>query len=252
MMSERTGNGYKPVSDRFHPVVRIGKTYRVLDLSAGYNPSSISLDPPSIGKWNERRSNMYTTTLFEGRRNIHMGLDFWVPAGTPVCSFADGEILFFRDNSRPGDYGPTIVTRHRLPRNLPVFGGAVHDKTLQKDQKMENNAYSVDNIASQTGQILPEMDGPDFAILYALFGHLDRKSLERFKPGDPLSAGQQIGQVGEEHENGGWAPHLHLQFSIVRPDKPDMPGVVSDDAHQKALRIYPDPQLLLGRFYPAG
>ena len=195
----------------FHPVIVVGEAYKVLDLSAGYDPAAISLDPPSIGRYNEKRRNMYTAGLFNGERNIHMGLDFWVPPGTPVHAFADGRVLCYRVNDRAGDYGPTIVTEHRLT-GIP-----------------EGNA--------------------DEIVLYALFGHLSRTSLDNIGEGKSLKRGDVFAFVGNEHENGGWVPHLHFQLSLVRPEEPDMPGVVSEADRAKALQTYPDPQLVTGRFY---
>ena len=216
----------------FHPVIDIGDTWEVLDLTKGYEPQAISLDPPSIGRYNEHRRRMYTTGLFKGVRNIHMGIDIWVPEGTPVCSFADGRVLFFRDNDNPGDYGPTIVTEHRVrlgphPPETKHLPGAKHP---------------------------PESTNPPESIhppesIYALYGHLSRKSLENVTEGMLLEAGQPFAEVGGAHENGGWVPHLHFQLSRERPPVPDLPGVVAPEDHEHALRMYPDPQLVLGRLY---
>lgn len=187
----------------FHPVIAIGEQYKVLDLTKGFDPTAISLDPPSIGRYNEKRPNMYNAELFDGKRDIHMGLDFWVPPGTPVHAFAGGTVLFLRDNDNPGDYGPTIVTQHSV------------------------------------GDV----------ILYALFGHLNCASLDHVRTGMLLHRGDVFAEVGNESENGGWIPHLHFQLSWIRPDQPDMPGVVSGEEHSDALKRYPDPQLVTGRFY---
>jgi peptidoglycan LD-endopeptidase LytH len=192
----------------FHPVIDIGDRWEVLDLSKGYHPESISLDPPSIGRYDEVRKNMYTTGLFKGVRNIHMGVDIWVPEGTPVCAFANGRVLFFCDNDQPGDYGPTIITEH-----------------------------------------LVALSGEKPAPLYALFGHLSRKSLEMVSEGMALKRGQCFAKVGGKHENGGWVPHLHFQLSRVRPALPDMPGVVASEDRNAALRTYPDPRLVLGQLF---
>lgn len=116
-MSDAQRSAFDPDAlkrQQFHPVIDIGEHWKVLDLTKGYHPEEISLDPPSIGRYNEIRRNMYNTGLFRGIRNIHMGIDIWVPAGTPVHAFADGKILSARDNANPGDYGPTIVTEHKL------------------------------------------------------------------------------------------------------------------------------------------
>ena len=47
----------------------------------------------------------------------------------------------------------------------------------------------------------------------SLWGHLAHEAMQRLKAGDRLEAGALVGQMGASTENGGWAPHLHLQLS---------------------------------------
>ena len=47
----------------------------------------------------------------------------------------------------------------------------------------------------------------------SLWGHLAHEALQRLKTGDRLDAGSLVGEMGASTENGGWAPHLHLQLS---------------------------------------
>jgi len=47
-------------------------------------------------------------------RNIHLGIDLWVEAGTDVLAVCDGEIHGFNDNNNFGDYGPTIILKHTI------------------------------------------------------------------------------------------------------------------------------------------
>lgn len=85
--------------------------------------------------------------------------------------------------------------------------------------------------------------------LYVLHGHLSAKSIAGKKPGDRFAKGEVIAWIGDREENGGWNPHLHFQLSYERPETCDMPGVVSMSDRERALRIYPDPQLVLGKLY---
>jgi len=84
--------------------------------------------------------------------------------------------------------------------------------------------------------------------IYALHGHLSRKSLDK-KPGQAIAYGEIIGWLGDETENGGWPPHVHFQLSLVAPESADMPGAVSDEDLEAALKIYPDPRSVLGPLY---
>ena len=53
--------------------------------------------------------------------------------------------------------------------------------------------------------------------------------------------------MGEEHENGGWPPHVHVQMSLHEPEDGDLPGVVKGEDREDALALYPI-QLICGRF----
>ena len=76
----------------FHPTVVFDAPYWVHDFT---RPSSEAWTAPylySVGRYDERRPEMYTTELFAGVRNHHVGLDLGAPAGTPVFAFASGEV----------------------------------------------------------------------------------------------------------------------------------------------------------------
>ena len=79
----------------------------------------------AIGRYNEDRTIYKGYSLFEGTkpsRRIHLGIDLWVHAGTPVYAPIAGQVHSFADNKAPGDYGPTIILEHHL--------GSIHFYTL--------------------------------------------------------------------------------------------------------------------------
>lgn len=84
------------------------------------------------------------------------------------------------------------------------------------------------------------------SILYALYGHLSLRSLYNSVPGKWVEAGDVVGWLGGHAENGHWHPHLHYQLSRTDPGEADMPGVVSDLARERAVKIYPDPEKVIG------
>jgi murein DD-endopeptidase MepM/ murein hydrolase activator NlpD len=85
--------------------------------------------------------------------------------------------------------------------------------------------------------------------LYSLYGHLNRKSLEGLTVGQKINLNQQIGSLGDIHENGHWPPHLHYQLMLdMEGYTGDYPGVGRYTEKDKWLRNIPDPGLLL-RFY---
>lgn len=71
----------------------------------------------AFGGYNEERNLYKRSTLFkataETERNIHIGLDLWIEAGTPVLAALDGVIHSFCFNKGLGNYGPTIILEHQ-------------------------------------------------------------------------------------------------------------------------------------------
>jgi murein DD-endopeptidase MepM/ murein hydrolase activator NlpD len=47
-------------------------------------------------------------------RSLHLGVDVWVPAGTPVAAPLPAVVHSLADNNNFGDYGPTIILQHDL------------------------------------------------------------------------------------------------------------------------------------------
>jgi len=66
-----------------------------------------------------RRSEVFGTsdTSF---RDIHLGVDIWTQAGTPIYVPLDGKVHSFQDNEGFGNYGPTIILSHDLG-DKPLF-----------------------------------------------------------------------------------------------------------------------------------
>lgn len=93
---------------------------------------------------------------------------------------------------------------------------------------------------------LEREDGPRWLLL----GHLSRASLRHSPVGRRVAAGDVVGWLGDQQENGGWPPHVHVQLSAGRPELADLPGAVRLDEREAARRRYPDPRGLLGPLYP--
>lgn len=107
--------------------------FYVFDFTNGYDPEIITDKDWGIGRYNEKRVDMYETELFEGERNVHMGIDIWAEAGQPVYSFYDGSVVYMRENDNPGDYGPTIIIKYRLnDQDLYALYGHLSCESLQR------------------------------------------------------------------------------------------------------------------------
>jgi murein DD-endopeptidase MepM/ murein hydrolase activator NlpD len=77
-----------------------------------------------IGGYNEHRtiysrSNHFDTV--EEPRRLHLGIDIWGPAETPIYNFYDATVHSFKFNDNFGDYGATIILKYQLD-GLTVHG----------------------------------------------------------------------------------------------------------------------------------
>jgi 4-aminobutyrate aminotransferase-like enzyme len=198
--------------------------HQVLDWSAGREPEEPPAGSVGIGRYCEDRS-VYTAAAFappdgsqdisadaahdgrDRRRTVHLGVDLFVPPGTPVRAPLDGVVHSAADNDAPLDFGPVVVLEHVTPAGVPFF---------------------------------------------TLYGHLSRDGLAGVTPGQPVRAGDVLGTVGTEAENGGWPPHVHVQVltalvglpTVAGPVK--VPGVAPRAELALWQSICPDPNLLLG------
>lgn len=72
----------------------------------------------AFGGYLERRRLYKRSDLFndeeEPERDIHIGLDIWAEAETPVLAALDGKIHSFDFNTGKGNYGPTIILEHDI------------------------------------------------------------------------------------------------------------------------------------------
>jgi murein DD-endopeptidase MepM/ murein hydrolase activator NlpD len=76
----------------------------------------------AYGGYNEIRNLYKRSTIFNEsdteERNIHIGLDLWIEAGTKVLSALDGKIHSFNYNTGLGNYGPTIIVEHLIENDV--------------------------------------------------------------------------------------------------------------------------------------
>ena len=108
-----------------------------LDLSAA-NPRLRGFDPadtPAFSAWietqlreagaayaaggyGENRQLYAMSRVFgsgeEQPRTLHLGIDLWLSAGTPVHAVLPGTVHSTADNAAFGDYGPTVILEHQL------------------------------------------------------------------------------------------------------------------------------------------
>lgn len=99
----------------------------------------------AFGGYNEHRNLYRRSDLFSAAeeeelvRNIHLGVDIWVPEGTAVLAALDGKIHSFKDNNNFGDYGPTIILEHHTEYGIfHTLYGHLSRRSLEGLTKGEN------------------------------------------------------------------------------------------------------------------
>lgn len=77
-----------------------------------------------VGGYNEHRTIYSRSEHFdtvEEPRRLHLGVDIWGPAETPIYNFYEAKVHSFKFNDNFGDYGATIILQYHLD-DLTVYG----------------------------------------------------------------------------------------------------------------------------------
>jgi len=94
-----------------------------------------------IGGYNENRKLYRRSEIFGGEeaRSIHLGVDVWGPAATPIYAALGGMVHSFAYNDNYGDYGATIVLLHQL--ETIAFHTLYGHLSLADISKLSEGAY---------------------------------------------------------------------------------------------------------------
>lgn len=171
--------------------------YVAIDLSASHT-NSLNLDLTNAEKFEEfvekylsenkakvafggylEKRNLYKRSekfndLNTADRNIHIGLDLWIKAGTSVLSALDGKIHSFQNNTGLGDYGPTIIVEHSIEDHTfyTLYGhlsaesliNKVKGQAVRKGEKIAelgNSSVNGDYAPHLHFQIIKNMEGQE-------------------------------------------------------------------------------------------
>ncbi len=137
----------------FYPVLAIDKSEFVpIDLSKN-NPKLSNVDfsntiafedyinhllksqnaAVAYGGYNEPRAIYQRSESFNSdisdERFIHLGIDLWTKAYTPICAPLKGKVHSFNNNLGLGNYGPTIILEHTIKKHrfYTLFGHLTKD-----------------------------------------------------------------------------------------------------------------------------
>jgi peptidoglycan LD-endopeptidase LytH len=95
-----------------------------------------------IGGYNELRTVYGRSNLFDSSdepRRLHLGIDIWGKAGTPIMAPIGGMVHSVAFNDNDGDYGATIILAHQL-QGISFYGLYGH-LSLADIQQIEDGNY---------------------------------------------------------------------------------------------------------------
>jgi peptidoglycan LD-endopeptidase LytH len=93
--------------------------------------------------------------------------------------------------------------------------------------------------------VLAHRVSPEVPAFHTLYGHLDRASLQRLRPGMQVRRGDLLGRMGPFPENGDWPPHVHLQLILDMLDRRgDFNGSCRPSQRDVWLSLCPDANLI--------
>jgi len=129
---------------------------------------------------------------------------------------------------------------------IDVFLDAYEKIYAPFDGKVISLKYNGEELDYGYTIILEQTVGETATKFYTLYGHLSKRSLELIEEGDLVKAGQAIGYIGDNTENGGWSPHLHFQImTTMLSCTSDFYGACEEGLWPLWEQICPDPNLLM-------
>ena len=131
-------------------VIKLPDEYWVFDFTRGPDPNFECPLDYQIGRYDEVRPGMYTHDLFEGKRDLHIGIDIGAPVGEAIHAFSDGVVHSMGINPEPGSYGPTIIIKHEL-KGKPIWALYGHLSMESLDMVSEGMQVSEGQIVATVG-----------------------------------------------------------------------------------------------------
>jgi hypothetical protein len=178
----------------------------------------------AIGLYGEDRDvyqgDQFRTAASPEWRSQHLGVDFFIEAGTPLYAPLDGKVLSVVDNAAPYDYGPTVILEHEAD-GVPFW-------TLYGHLSRQCLELLSPGVSVKAGQALGAIGGSSVNGGWAPHLHFQIMTDRLGMTGDFPGAGQ---------------PGLWPVWNKISPD----PNVLLKLAPESFRTDMPDPALLLQR-----
>jgi murein DD-endopeptidase MepM/ murein hydrolase activator NlpD len=170
-----------PVAAMFRPAIADGPTIALL--TGGQRPDMPAFSDRAFDAWFAAKDVPYGLGAYAEDRRVYTSAQF-ADAGSP--------------ERRSMHTGIDVFAPAMTPVYAPIAGQVIHV------------TYNADPLDYGHTLIL-QHDAADVPY-YTLYGHLAGTLPGLLAPGDRIIPGQLIAHLGDWHENGGWAPHIHFQI----------------------------------------
>jgi murein DD-endopeptidase MepM/ murein hydrolase activator NlpD len=131
-----------------------------------------------VGGYNEHRIIYRRSAHFQQEttepREIHLGIDIWIDAGTPIFAPLAGVVHSFQDNAGFGDYGPTIILEHEVD-GKPLYSLYGHLTRQSLDGLYEGKPVEVGEKIAEVGPHPENGDWPPHLHFQLMTDMLGRK-----------------------------------------------------------------------------
>ena len=218
----------------------------------------VSPDAPGILRWLDRRRGSFASVIEADVSAFPVG-DLSVsgslcPENPFALTPAEAERLGREDAcwlgrhgeprliyTEPGFTGATkSANRRTVHLGLDLFAPAGTALRAPLPGQVVLAGYE-DGAQGYGGKVILRHDLPE-GTFFTLWGHL-AADCAALQAGQNIAAGEVFARLGAPAENGGWAPHLHLQLGFE--DDPDWDGVADPDDTALQLARFPNPAALL-------
>lgn len=204
------------VAEMFRPAIGAGASLALL--TGGQIPDMPAFSDRAFDSWFAATGMPYGLGLYGENRTVYR---------TP--QFADAA-------------SPEWRTVHL---GIDVFAPAGTEVFAPLPGRVVHVTYNADPLDYGNTLILEHRAGE--ARFFTLCGHLGGSLPRLLQVGDTVEQGQLIAHLGDWHENGGWAPHLHFQImtDMLGQSGGNFFGVGHASLWDVWSGICPDPNLIL-------
>lgn len=148
----------------YEPIRLDAAGVRQLGLENGLPGDAVLAKGLLAGGYDEERA-IYSGPVFTAPdgaepRTIHLGIDIFEAAGTPVFAPLAGVVHSFQDNANPKDYGPTIVLAHPVTSRLTFYTLYGHLSRDSLDGLTIGKALAAGEAVAQLGEAAVNGDWP--------------------------------------------------------------------------------------------